>query len=642
MKVDGGTEDETYVPTDVRASTQLFVSTTRANLRAVASRLASSAALTSDEEEIVAVEEFRLNTPADRLRLPESSPSSETAAELVLHSDSNVALEGLLDYTHDLGLDLQVALERRIETGGLVFVPVLGTHAAVESLAAYSFTRVVRRMPRLRSQLERPPSPAALHDGFKPVLYSTEPADRELTVAVFDGGMPKDSPLSRWVACHPLPHSRPLKRFIDHGNDVTSALLFGSVEPGQPAPVPYGYVDHYQVLDADDEDDPYDLYTVIGRIDSVLRQRKYEFVNVSIGPEMPIEDDEVHAWTAFWDTYLSDGTTLATFAAGNNGEGDRPTGNARVQVPADCVNALAIGASDRIGVGWNRAAYSAVGPGRAPGVIKPDLLAFGGSEEEPFYVVQSDATAEPRCGTSFAAPFALRAALGARTLFGPKLGPLDLKALLIHTAERRPNAVVADVGHGKVGARLAEMVLCGDGEARVLYQGELTPAKYLRAQIPLPAGLPNGMVRIRATLVYATQVDPADPGNYTRSGLDITFRPHDQKFAGTTQIHPKSESFFRASDLDTEQTLRRDAHKWDTVMHAECNKQARSLNNPVFDIHYNARHAGHSTTAAPPIRYAMVITVSHKRVSDLYEQVLRSYVTQLEALRPTIDIPLNV
>jgi hypothetical protein len=76
--------------------------------------------------------------------------------------------------------------------------------------------------------------------------------------------------------------------------------------------------------------------------------RQYQFINLSLGPDLPIEDTEVHAWTSVIDDLLSDGETLMTVAVGNNGEMDRESGNARIQVPSDCVNALAVGACDTV------------------------------------------------------------------------------------------------------------------------------------------------------------------------------------------------------------------------------------------------------------------------------------------------------
>ncbi|WP_404873279.1 S8 family serine peptidase, partial [Klebsiella pneumoniae] len=81
------------------------------------------------------------------------------------------------------------------------------------------------------------------------------------------------------------------------------------------------------------------------------------------------------------DDLLSDGETLMTIAVGNNGEMDKESGNARIQVPADSVNGLSIGAANSTDSNkWARSSYSAMGPGRSPGVIKPDLVTFGGEE----------------------------------------------------------------------------------------------------------------------------------------------------------------------------------------------------------------------------------------------------------------------
>jgi hypothetical protein len=49
----------------------------------------------------------------------------------------------------------------------------------------------------------------------------------------------------------------------------------------------------------------------------VIGQRMMRAMSVvpsSLGPELPIDDDEVHAWTAVFDDYLSKGGCLATVA----------------------------------------------------------------------------------------------------------------------------------------------------------------------------------------------------------------------------------------------------------------------------------------------------------------------------------------
>jgi len=178
---------------------------------------------------------------------------------------------------------------------------------------------------------------------------------------------------------------------------------------------------------------------------------------------------------------------------------------------------------------------------------------------------------------------------------------------------------------------------------RVLYQGELSPSQYLRALIPLPPDeYLDGYVTIEATFCYATPIDPQDPGSYTRSGLEVTFRPHVGKFSHDDTTVPRSQPFFRRSDFDTEQVLRNDAQKWETTLHADRRFRGTSLLQPVFDVHYNARSSGGAAKEAKKIRYALVVTVRSPRTPELYDNVLRTYAGQLEALQPIVDIPVRV
>lgn len=620
---------------EARPTTELFVATTRTHLRAWSAHLAGEEPLAPNEDQLVRLERFTLNSPAERDRL---APGT-TAAEIVLHISDPEIIVGLYNFCEPL--DLNLLMSRRIDAGSLVFIPAEGEYEALQQLTQYSFTRVVRAVPSMRRLLITPPEPVRAVNTTSVVLPTEGPTNPELRVAVFDGGLPDTTVLDPWVTSYPIEDGKPVDEYVAHGHDVTSALLFGSIDPDQPLQRPYAHVDHYQVLDADsDQDDPFELYSVLTRIESVLMQRSYDFVSISLGPDLPIEDDEVHAWTAFWDTQLASGDTLLTIAVGNNGDNDVASGNARVQVPSDSVNALAVGAANSTGTSWRRARYSALGPGRAPGVIKPDIVAFGGSSREPFICVAPDGTPSSTCGTSFSSPLTLRTALGVRTLFGDRVSPLALKALLVHTAD--PTHPLLEVGRGRIAQVLGDIALCGDGEARVLYQGELTAKKYLRAQVPIPADLPmSGNITISATVAFSTEVDPADPGNYTRSGLDITFRPDRNRFDSTTSTVPKSDSFFKQHERQPERELRHDAHKWDTVMHATKTKRISSLDNPAFDLHFVARSAGKDLVSQPKIRYAMVITVSSPKVTDMYDRVLRTYSTQLQALQPVVTIPIT-
>lgn len=184
------------------------------------------------------------------------------------------------------------------------------------------------------------------------------------------------------------------------------------------------------------------------------------------------------------------------------------------------------------------------------------------------------------------------------------------------------------------------MITCEDGEARIIYQGELRPGKFLRAPIPLPTFQLEGKVRLRATFCYASPVDPQDAGAYTKAGLGITFRPNSSKRkAGAANA--SSVSFFPSADFRTEAELRADLGKWETVLHAEHSYYGSSLLEPVFDVHYNAREAGGlASSGAPAIRYALVVTVHAPKHAQLHQDILKAHAV-LEALEPQVSLPLR-
>ena len=304
---------------------------------------------------------------------------------------------------------------------------------------------------------------------------------------------------------------------------------------------------------------------------------------------------------------------------------------------------FAVGAADRKENNWERAPYSSVGPGRSPGLVKPDLLSFGGSIERPFLVAsdEGDEVLEPTGGTSFAAPALLRMSAGIKAHIGPNINLLAARTLLVHTAEAGDHDI-SEIGWGRAAADLDDILTVDNHSARVVYQGLISPAKYLRLPVPLPDGALNGMVEVAATLCFKCRTDPHHPGNYTRAGLQTTFRPHDGKFQNADQTHPNSKSFF-TNPLETveEEVLRQDAWKWENCLHRYRRFRGSSLRNAVFDVHYNARLEGRNFTPDEQLAYAMVVTVRVKNVSDFYDQIVRKYATMLEVFRPVIDIPVR-
>ena len=504
-------------------------------------------------------------------------------------------------------------------------------------------------MPELR--LLRPTIRTSAFADVTIELPDVEPMDPNIKVAIFDGGVPSNHPICRWVTPYEVGGLAPAApELYEHGVGVTSAFLFGHIDPTIPLPQPYSYVDHYRVVDNAPGQNRYELYEVLDRIKNVLDSNNYDFINLSLGPCLPVEDDDIHAWTAVLDEYLSDGSTLATFAVGNDGEGDPSINANRVQVPADCVNALSIGACDRPDANWKRASYSSVGPGRSPGLVKPDLVDFGGSLARPFLTLDAIDGNKicPTGGTSFSSPSTLRLGVGVRAHFGSTLNALAIRALLVHNAE---DAEIPkfEIGWGRVARMLEDIVVCKDNSMTVVFQGRITASKYVRAPIPVPVGRLPGKVTIKATLCYVTPCDPHHPGNYTQSGLEVTFRPSKDKRQKVKEgmrpsLHASSGTFFGRGQkaFKTEDELRRDAWKWENCIHAERRFLGSSLDAPVFDIHYNARLEGHSDNRNQEMEYALVITVEAPRVSDIYDRVVKRYATLLEQLQPIVDIPLRV
>lgn len=631
------------VPSEM-ITTELFAKGSRSAFRRWAEELPRWSGLNKSENTLISIEEVEAPNPLDKIkgRIP---LEGTLPLEIVLHADEIEAQTYLLGTFREFleHREYQADFGRRFYAGGLCFLEIEIEASWISEIAKFSMVRALREMPSLR--ILRPTIRAASIPSGSPELPDLPAVDSDIRVAVFDGGVPLDHPLTQWVDPYELPNMLPANpEYMLHGTSVSSALLFGHIDPRKGLPQPYANIDHYRVLDDGPGQNPHELYEVLERIDGVLSSQEYDFVNLSLGPRLAIEDDDIHAWTAVLDDRFSRSQTLAAIAVGNDGEGDAELGFNRIQVPADCVNAIAVGACDSPDEVWGRAPYSSVGPGRSPGLIKPDLVEFGGSLERPFLTLSSeiDGALHPTAGTSFAAPSLLRLGTGIRAHFGNSINNLAIRTLLVHTVEQSDHDH-NEVGRGRVARNLEEITLCDDDTIRVVYQGEISPAKYVRAAVPFPLSGLDGMVTITATICYKCITDPHHPGNYTRAGLEISFRPHDEKYSrGDKQLHPNTRAFFGSTGGGTtESELRRDAWKWENSLHSSVSMRASSLQNPCFDIHYNARMEGRNAAPSQKLPYAMVITVKAKKVTDLYDQIVRDYATIIEPIRPILEIPIS-
>lgn len=359
-------------------TTELFVAGKRRAFRNLA-QWAQEVDPESDEaEDLTHIEQFTVFSPQERI--VSVGGTKERFFEIGLHmlpdEDPERIQRAFVQFADQH--NIRVHSEYEFVAGNLWFVPVEGARSDIKELADFVFVRVIRPVPKLRGL--RP-----IHRTSGPKVQCSLPNDQPLSleprVAILDGGLPEQHAITTWLRAY-----RKIDEAaeddpdgLEHGLGVTSAFLFGPITPNGQAARPFAPVDHLRVLDQSiGTENPLELYRTLGLVEQVLLSRAYQFINLSLGPDLPVEDKEVHAWTSVIDDLLSDGDTLMTVAVGNNGTRDHELRYDRVQVPADCVNALAVGAANNTEAPWTRAPYSAIGPGRSPGVVKPDLMAFGG------------------------------------------------------------------------------------------------------------------------------------------------------------------------------------------------------------------------------------------------------------------------
>lgn len=625
--------------TPITKTTELFIAGTRTALRGLlpSPSLEQSEVFRDDYRKIETVRALG----SERLR-DKDMVGEEIPLEVVLHisgdgEDGDRIYLGFEKWCDQIGVEV---LSDRV-VGGLSFVNARADVDVLDKLIKFPFLRLVRRMPKLsfrpvnlRSEVN--------DETFSINIQHTAPVSDRVRVAILDGGLPDNHPFGSLVNSRtPALIGPPLPAGVLHGTQVTSAALFGPLEDGEPLVQPFSTIDHWRVIDNNRDD--FELTQTLDRIVNILEDGDYDIANLSLGPDMALEDDDVHIWTSSMDAIASKNRVTIISAAGNNGLDDAMAGHNRVQPSSDGVNILAVGSRDRFGQDWGRASYSAVGPGRSPGRIKPDCVAFGGTDIDPFFAVSDHGIASGTMGTSFAAPTVARLATGLKTTFD-RLSPTAIRAILLHTAEDQ-GLNREEVGWGSVRHNLAEIIACADDEATVVFQGELGLQSMRRYPIPCPIAGFTRRVEISATFVVASPVEPEDAVSYTQVGAQILFRPDTTYDAGLTdrgrpKLHAPKTFFGKSDHFQTEQELRDDAHRWESVKRQTRRFNADTLARPVFDIQYHARSHGGNGKRDATVPYALIVTIREKDNNQLYNDILAAH-TSLRAMVPGINIEIT-
>jgi len=487
-------------------------------------------------------------------------------------------------------------------------------------------------------------------------------------VAIFDGGV--DTSLAAfdgYVTEHDLTPDTPrLAAHVAHGTSVTSAVLFGSLDPGgAPPPSPHTGVDAYRVWPppADHRYDA-DLDWVLDRIVEVVEQGHHRLVIISLAPQLNVSDDhEPHRWTVELDRLASEHNVLFVVAAGNTGDLDPEAGTNRLLIPADAANALSVGACTNATGDVRRAGYSSVGPGRPGARTAPMGVQFGGdlSASEPFGGLLPGGAVAAREGTSMAAPIAAR---GLAELDLALTGSTDanlLRAFSIHHADRVDDAgaigcTTAEVGYGRLPASFIDKLGHRPNEVTVLYRDILRRGEQARMTIPLPrdllAELGGRQIILRWTLGFISAVEAANTVDYGQAGLTTVFRPHSRRFRfnkgeesrgpfnlnepddAAVIAHFQREGFTRAEHPvslsepgwapEVEQRTR--DGKWETVIRVDKNFRASSLFDAAVDLHMLARERGRLVKEADELRFVLIATAVAPVGVDLYDRTRQSAV----------------
>jgi hypothetical protein len=243
-------------------TTELFVAGKRQAFHKLSQWTETIDAQSDEGEDLTHIEQFAAFAPAERI-VSLGGPKDrffEVGLHLLPDEDPGLIQQAFVKFAQREGV--KVHSEVDFVAGNLWFVPVEGKPREVERLARFAFVRVIRPVPKLRGirPLQRSGGPSVGCSLPTEQALSSEPR-----VAILDGGLPKHHPIGPWLRSY-----RKLDEDADddphgpeHGLGVTSAVLFGPIQPNGAAGRPFAPVDHLRVLDQESGgEDPLELYRV--------------------------------------------------------------------------------------------------------------------------------------------------------------------------------------------------------------------------------------------------------------------------------------------------------------------------------------------------------------------------------------------
>ena len=188
--------------------------------------------------------------------------------------------------------------------------------------------------------------------------------------------------------------------------------------------------------------------------------------------------------------------------------------------------------------------------------------------------------------------------------------------------------------------------------------------------LPVPEGIPaDALVQIEWTLCYTSAVDPTDTADYTRSGIEVYFRPHYRRrslFNTKTKKQILEVVDFEHDEAKIVEILRtqpakwsdspladqgwqkrdegslRNAGKWETLSRGQRTFIAKDLFKPRIDLNHLARARGVLVNERiEPLPVALLVTVRVPGLNSLYD-VVRQQIPVLVPLEQLVQLPVRL
>lgn len=566
--------------------------------------------------------------------------------EVILHpykNNEDVLLERFKGLVIDNGGN-EKSIKIRMYEDGPIFISMIANIELVNKIKPFNLLRSIHPIELRNYETEKITS---VDEVIPPLSDSTFVP--EVSVGVFDGGITSNHPiLSRYVVEHNLTNMEKKNEYIEHGNAVVGAALFGDLKKitTETLPVPTVKVESFRVLPLEDDEDYFDLYEVIDNIERVALDRPdIKVFNLSLGPVGPIEDDVISRFTYSLDRLSKDGDRIFVIAVGNDGYYEDELG--RIQAPADSVNNLGVGSYYYENEEIKKASYSCYGDGREGAKVKPDIMEIGGDEHCKMHFIGCNSHQKMYgCGTSFSAPIVSRK-LAEIIGYTSIDDPLTAKAVMIHTSEHPNKKPDKYFGYGIVKDDYFNILECMKNKVTVVYQSTILKGSRAKLTIPFVLGLDfDGRVRITWTICIATNIDASDADDYTNMCIEDTFYPNSHKYRFIHPITRKTKILHEINDEEemkilmdegwnkssipvshsnsksnyaTEQERRND-FKWDTVVKRESKRISyNDIESPFIIIHAISRDK--KGFDEDRIKYAAVVTIEYIKCDlDVYSE----------------------